>query len=141
LLSASSPEYAEQQSRKEDHDEDEEQDLGDFRRARRDPAEAEKGRDERNDEENDSVTEHEASHGDRLVIRFACGLDTVAAFAHRSCRAFVQGGAVRSVKATRVPKQGIAFSLVKAKTPQTRGNRVIAALDARCVNARRRLWG
>jgi hypothetical protein len=63
---ASSPEYAEQQSRKEDDDKDEEQDLGDFRRACCDSTEAEKGRNDRDDEKNDSVPKHEASHVEQL---------------------------------------------------------------------------
>jgi hypothetical protein len=56
----SSPEHAEQQRSQEDHDEDEEQDLRDFGCAARDTAEAEKRRDDRDDEKDDSVSKHEA---------------------------------------------------------------------------------
>jgi hypothetical protein len=64
---ASPPEHAEQQCRQENDDENKEQDLGDFCRARRNPAEAEESSHERDDEEYDSVPKHEASHGGRLV--------------------------------------------------------------------------
>jgi hypothetical protein len=72
---ASSPEYAEQQRCQEDHDKDEEQDLRDFGCATRDTAEAEKRRDDRDDEKDDSVSKHEALHRGRLSDWFACWLE------------------------------------------------------------------
>jgi hypothetical protein len=57
---ALSPEYAEQQGRQKDHDKDEEQDLRNFGSSTRDTAEAEKRRNDRDDEKDDSVSKHEA---------------------------------------------------------------------------------
>src|ERR1700710_501436 len=57
---ASSPEHAEQQGCQEDHDENEEQDLCNLGCATRDAAKAEKGGDDCDDEEYDSVSKHEA---------------------------------------------------------------------------------
>jgi hypothetical protein len=72
---ASSPEYAEQQRCQEDHDKDEEQDLRDFGCTTRDTAEAEKRRDDRDDEKDDSVSKHEALQRGRLSVWSACWLD------------------------------------------------------------------
>ena len=54
--------HAHQQGNEEDHQEDEEQNLGDFRCASGDAAKAEHRGDDGDDEEDDSVSKHGASH-------------------------------------------------------------------------------
>jgi hypothetical protein len=59
LRRLSAPHDAEQQRDEENHEEDEEQDLGDGRRTCRNAAETKDGRDDRNNKENDSVLKHD----------------------------------------------------------------------------------
>jgi hypothetical protein len=78
-FAASSPEYAEQQRGKEDHDKDEEQDLRNFGCATRDPAKTKKCRDDRDDEKDDSVSKHEALQRVDYRIGLRAGLTPSAA--------------------------------------------------------------